>query len=102
MSKKQQIGLKIDPDGTCTTVQCAKLQFSLEELQKAVGGYVEMYPLGHHSLYLNEEGKLMGLEPNPIATRLMRQQYPGSIFYVTGEQVVGSVIIVGTTLYDPR
>ena len=38
---------------------------TLDGLQEAVGGLIEFVPLdGNYSLLLNEEGKLIGLEPN--------------------------------------
>lgn len=45
--------------------------FSLEELQKIVGGYIEVLRLGSEQIMvLNEEGKLYGLGVNDKATVL--------------------------------
>lgn len=55
------------------TIEHIGKQPKLEALQKAVGGYIEYVPcdgpLGF--MYCNEEGKLMGLPPNPKATRMI-------------------------------
>lgn len=43
--------------------------YTLEELQKAVGGYIEIVKLRtEHVLVLNEDGKLEGLPHNAIAS----------------------------------
>ena len=43
--------------------------FSLEEIQKYVGGYIEIiYLEGDMIMVVNEEGKVMGMDINPIAT----------------------------------
>jgi hypothetical protein len=40
---------------------------TLEGKQKVVGGYIEVVPFGiDHLLILNEEGKLIGLQPNIV------------------------------------
>lgn len=51
---------------------------TLDEMQAAVGGWIEYVPLtpeavqatGFAFLYCNEEGKLQGLLPNVVATML--------------------------------
>jgi len=60
--------------------------FTLEELQKVVGGYIELVPtkIGNH-MYVNEEGKLQNLAFNPSATRLMKYR---------GDYVVGDAILL--------
>ena len=48
--------------------------FSLEELQKIVGGYIEIVNLNEeYIMVVNEEGKLLGLPANPSATIIARQ-----------------------------
>jgi hypothetical protein len=45
--------------------------FSLEELNKFVGGYIEIVRLSKSQvMVVNEEGKIMGLDPNLYATLL--------------------------------
>ena len=44
-------------------------QLQLEQMQKVVGGYIEIVRLKNGWLVVcNEEGKLIGLEENPVAT----------------------------------
>jgi len=48
-------------------------KYTLEELQKAVGGYIQVVNLGNGTLLvINEEGKLRGLKENVEATALAR------------------------------
>ena len=46
--------------------RCLELSHSLEEMQKAVGGFIQiLYPFGEPvALVCNEEGKLLGLPAN--------------------------------------
>jgi Domain of unknown function (DUF3846) len=62
---------------------------SLKVIQDAVGGWIE--PVFFEStleMYVNEEGKLNGLDVNPIATRLWESMYG-----------TGTDIIVGDVLF---
>lgn len=44
-------------------------ELQLEQMQKVVGGYIEIVRLKNGWLVVcNEEGKLIGLEENPVAT----------------------------------
>lgn len=99
-----QTGLLIPVDGSVSReIKPAGAKFTLDELQKAVGGYIEVYDIGEReefSFYLNEEGKLEGLADNPLATQIMRRWKPDSVFTISGERVVGPVLIVGQTLYQ--
>ena len=44
--------------------------YTLEELQKAVGGYFELVHVGSHLMVVNEEGKPKGLPFNLLASEL--------------------------------
>lgn len=49
----------------------ADKQYTLKELQAAVGGYIEIVHLGQdHLMVVNEEGKLQGLPQNRLASEL--------------------------------
>ena len=62
--------------------------FTLEELQSFVGGYIEVLPLGEtHLMVINEEGKLNGLPINVRATHLFR------LAYETNDCIVGNALI---------
>lgn len=79
--------------------------FSLQELQRYVGGYIEIQALSDgRMMVLNEEGKLRGFELNRKATALyrvnvkigeleiLREEYP--------DDVVGDVLICGPREVD--
>lgn len=54
------------------TIEQMKWNPSLEELQAAVGGYIEFVPTGNAGyMYCNEEGKLLGLPVNKAATSMI-------------------------------
>ncbi|MDT3388898.1 MAG: DUF3846 domain-containing protein [Bacteroidota bacterium] len=65
--------------------------FSLEELQKFVGGYIEIVYLadGKLCMVVNEEGKINHLPMNPIATRLFNLFTTGAPY----DYIVGNVLI---------
>jgi hypothetical protein len=53
----------------------------LSELQKAVGGYIEVIKCEEGNLYVNEEGRLMGLAKNIEAS------------LIAGVMVVGDAVL---------
>lgn len=55
--------------------------FSLKELQDIVGGYIEIVRLPNFLVVANEEGLLLELEPNTIASLM------------AGTMIVGDVLI---------
>jgi hypothetical protein len=60
--------------------------FTLPELQKIVGGYIEIAQTDSAlMMVLNEEGKLMGLPVNVIASALYR--------YRSTDHIVGNVLL---------
>ena len=63
----------------------ANISCTLENLQKTVGGHIETLYLGHGLiLIVNEEGKLLGLEPNFRTAR--------GFF---ADTIVGTAVLVG-------
>lgn len=62
----------IKADGTIVDYPPAGKTYTLEEMQKAVGGYIEIVHAGRSQtlIVLNEEGKLQGLPVNNKATEL--------------------------------
>lgn len=63
-------------------------QFTLEELQGMVGGYIEVISTPDNRLMImNEEGKLKGLPYNSKATELVKP------FLSPGSYIVGDVIV---------
>ena len=75
--------LKVEPD---KAPQVIEIPNKLEEMQKIVGGYIEVFPLADDvAIVCNEEGKINGLKPNrPI-------YYDGKIVDI----IVGTFFIAG-------
>ncbi len=63
----------------------------LEALQKIVGGYIEAVTdaekFGH--IYINEEGKLMALQENLVATAILNSYIPG---FAQHDRLAGNVV----------
>lgn len=77
----------IQPNGW-TTIEDADV--SLEGLQAIVGGYIEAVGLKcphPATAYINEEGKIEGLDANPVATRVAH--------LMAGDFIAGPMIILG-------
>ncbi len=68
-----------------TTVTQVEIENTLEALQAAVNGYIETIGIvpGEAVMIVNEEGRLRGMAPNPIASAF------------AGIDIVGSALIVG-------
>lgn len=80
----------IRPDGAVIPASPKnKKDYKLKELQEIVGGYIEIVPAVHSDevIVVNEEGKLLNLPYNPIAT-LYFQAY-----WDTNDYIVGNVLI---------
>ena len=63
--------------------------FSLEELQAIVGGWIEIVNLRDGRLLcLDEEGKLKGKERNYVATDIYRQAFPQCKDFIVGDALL--------------
>jgi len=72
-----------------------KEKLSLEFMQRTVGGYIQVVPLGGSTvLVCNEEGKLKGLPLNDKATLLWEKVYGKT------DIIVGNVIIAKSNEID--
>ena len=80
--KTDGIGTEVEPkNGT---------DFQLEELQKFVGGYIEIIQLNDgRIMVVNEEGKLQSLEMNDEATEIATEHH--ALF--DGDWICGDVLI---------
>lgn len=76
-------------DGTFKTITPANNKdFTLKELQKYVGGYIQLIPLQDNLvMVINEEGKLLGLPRNDKATGLTNF-HPDYDDYIVGNVVI--------------
>lgn len=71
------------PSGTMQIVEPAnKHDYTLYELRRIVGGNIELIDLGKRYLVVNEDGKLMRLPYNTMATNWMLVAIGGSDFIV--------------------
>jgi hypothetical protein len=80
-------------DGTTLRVSPAKgKKFTLPELHKAVGGYIELVPtrLDNRHMFVNEDGRRLGLAVNEKATALQLDSY-----LAAGNVIVGDAILMG-------
>lgn len=79
-------------DGSTEPIGEKGRYLKLDELQKAVGGYIELVRIPKHNgdrtlLVINESGKLEGLPVNPIATVEYCKTHLGS------DTIVGGVVV---------
>lgn len=66
----------------------------LQQLNELVGGYIEVVGVRVRfdaAAYINEDGKMLGLPRNQLATRMLRVS--------PGDYIVGDAVVFG---YDPR
>jgi hypothetical protein len=65
-------------------IKPSRKYFTLEELQKAVDGYIEIGPeiLPGYVTVVNEEGLLIGLKRNRLAYILFEKDYVGTVLLV--------------------
>lgn len=84
----------IKTDGTRLAINPANGEyFTLEEMQTAVGGYVEIIELDDkQSMILNEEGKMLDLEYNEVADEIFHR------YFSTFDYIVGDVIVCENSL----
>lgn len=67
---------------------------SLDNLQKVVDGHVQAHPVPGEpraTAYMNEEGKLRGMEANTLATRRMYD------VLMAGDYIAGPMLVLGIT-----
>lgn len=88
-------GLKITPAGEVTVIDFTKPD-ELSALQDAVGGWVQAVDLNENlSMWVNEEGKMIGLEHNPVAQMVWDMTFGEGTDYI-----VGTVVLTGTPDLD--
>jgi len=76
-----------------TVVEIAK-DNQLREMQQCVDGLIEAIDLTDMTIYVNEEGKLYGYEPNWFASSLWAEDLIKRNAW-THDLIVGNVIITG-------
>ena len=65
-----------------------------EQIQKLVGGYAEVLylPKDKTNLVFNEDGKMLGLTRNHVATEMLHKNFPHTADY--GDYVVGDALVL--------
>lgn len=86
----------VPPKGPCKML----IINSLEDMQKAVGGYIERIPLPNACGYVNEEGRINGLPLNPRATKLWYKalglsDFGKALAEEDGHSLCGPLLIMG-------
>ena len=61
----------------------------LDTLQAAVGGWVECVSFSDYEMWVNEEGKLVGLPVNEAATAIWEMEYGAT------DVIMGNVLMTG-------
>ncbi len=83
--------LVVQPDGTAWTQRIGLDESrQLEAMQALVGGWIEGVQGDGFTVICNEEGKLEGLPPNPLATQVTRDR----TFFA--DTLVGTVLFCST------
>lgn len=76
--------LLLKPEGPVKKLYPKGKYFTLKELQKAVGGLIEIYPYrdSKHIILVNEEGALLGLQYNINALDTLDIDVLGNVLIV--------------------
>ena len=84
---------KSEQPGYAKTIHKHEGGLTLEDLQKLVGGYIQLIELhsSKRQMIINEEGKLMGLPFNETATKIFHDEYPHLTEY---DVICGDAIIL--------
>lgn len=79
----------IRPDGSEIEVHLLDNQPKLEQMQKMVGGLIEpVRPIvGGGMMLANEEGLILDLEPNHLASSLSRRIIVGSVIILKDDEI---------------
>lgn len=80
---------------TDRTIEVIDQQWNYEQINKAVGGYIEAIYFAHypdHFAYINEEGKILQLPENEIVTEYW---YDSGTRVLLGDYIAGDVVIFG-------
>jgi hypothetical protein len=68
-----------------------------EDLRRKIKGKIRGINLGKNFIYLNEDGKELGLEPNYIATKYC---FENNLESITGDLVYGDILVMGSFELD--
>jgi hypothetical protein len=86
-----KLGVVIKADGTLERLDLSESEQELKSLQNAVGGYVQVIELeDDFTMWVNEEGKLLNLPVNEIATVIWEVR-----FGLDTDIICGDVVFTG-------
>lgn len=86
-----KLAVSVTVDGQVLVLDLNEVDSELTALQSAVGGWIQAVDLKDGmSMYLNEEGKIHGLDLNPIATQYWEDSYG-----VGTDVILGAVVFTG-------
>lgn len=79
----------IKADGTHTDIVGAGVdgRLTLEQMQEAVGGYIEPVPGSGLTAFCNEDGRQLELRPNLNASIFFGQELLGDVIVLTDREV---------------
>lgn len=84
-------------DGTLLDYDISEV--NAESINEIVGGWFQAVPVGQFTLWVNEEGKLLGLPHNEMAQVLWDKNYGKGTDYIVGNALItGGVDDEGETL----
>ena len=93
-NKDKATGVLFLADGSIKEIIFKGLQVTLEEMKKCVGGYVEFVHLEDDLvLVVNEEGLILNLPHNKMATRILLS-LGGKANYIVGDTLLISNIFI--------
>jgi hypothetical protein len=86
------LAITLNTEGEAKEVELVEGESQLDKLQEAVGGWVQAVDFTPNlTIWVNEEGKLIGLPINPMATFLWEKYFGLTDF------ICGNVIFTGGT-----
>jgi hypothetical protein len=92
--KNKAIGTLITYSGEVKEMEFSKKMVTLKEMQDCVGGYIEFVWLNDNKiLVVNEDGKIVGLPDNMIATTLIMEQG-------ISDHIVGNALLIDRKYVD--
>ena len=86
--KKNAIGVLFSADNSIKALEFKGSHITLKEMQKCVGGYIEFIYLNDGMvLVVNEEGLILNLPHNKMATRILLS-LGGKANYIVGDTLL--------------
>lgn len=80
-NESDETALVLNTDNTISFINSTNKKITLKQLQRAVGGLIEIYPSRNirYKLICNEEGLIRDLKPNRLAKKLLNVDVRGNL-----------------------